>query len=117
MARASLSLFAAGILFFTGCAMMPSAMKKPEGHATEETAARRRSDAEDESSSDDPFANKARKKQDDEEDAALMSTEENPFAKSRQGSKRMKESDALTKIMNSFSDPRTAEINRDLGID
>ncbi|MFO1022649.1 MAG: hypothetical protein U0903_18425 [Planctomycetales bacterium] len=117
MARATLSLLAGGILLFTGCAMMPSAMKKPEGHATEETAAGKRYGTDDDSTSGDPFANKARKKQDEEEDASLMSTEENPFAKSRQGAKRSKESDFLTKILDSFSDPRKAEINRDLGID
>lgn len=118
MARAGISLLAGGLLFLTGCTNLSHWMKEPEGHATEETAARKQYLKDDEPSHE-TFTNKDGDKKQDEYDEAelLKGTEENPFSKSRRGPMRNKESDGLTKLLQGLSDPRTAEINRDLGVD
>lgn len=94
----------------SGCAEMRP-WKKPAGHATE-SASQQRAERSWKKESD-----KELDRQEQERSSHhAANDDENPFTKSRQKN-RIKETDRLSELMEGFSDPRTREINRSLGVE
>ncbi len=108
----SLTVTLLSIALLSGCSSFPRPFGSKSSHKSQRTA---KNDADDSDSEVDEQEFNKRLIVEDEDQEPESSGNDNVFKEHTKGRHRIKESDGLSSLMKDLIDPRTTEINRNLG--